>query len=117
MPDFIMTANNALGRIAIIATGTGAQSWASLRRTVFERDGGRCQVCKKPLEWGGNYECGHMVDRVAGGKDEAENLVAMCYFCNRTKPVHDTREDYQAWASSGGSFTEILNRVMEQTNA
>ena len=74
-------------------------SWETLRWLVYERDGGICRVCGQPIE-PEHYECGHLQDRVAGGLDIPENLIAMCNVCNRLKPVHDTREEALAWCDS-----------------
>ena len=71
-------------------------SWAALRKAVYERDGGICQVCR--LRVGRIWDAGHLVDRIVGGADELDNLVLMCQRCNRTlKPIHHTREAALAW--------------------
>lgn len=83
------------------------ETWNKIRKRIWNRDRPRCQVCKKRIlpEF---YECGHIVDRVRGGSDLDDNLVAMCITCNRLKPCHNTREEYDAWVASGFWTTEML---------
>lgn len=93
-------------RLAISAAGQAAirgteLPWGKTRDIVYERDSGRCQVCGDSVDWD-NYECGHIIDRVAGGSDRLSNVVCMCRACNRLKPVTETREEYIAWAIQGG---------------
>lgn len=57
------------------------------------------------------WECGHIIDRVAGGPDHINNLVVMCITCNRLKPVTETRDEYLAWASKGDPYLEMLREV------
>ena len=78
------------------------RTWQALRQRVWERDDETCQVCHHQIDES-DYECGHIVDRCRGGKDKLSNLVVMCISCNRLKPTHDTREAFEAWASSSGS--------------
>lgn len=72
--------------------------WSRLRRFIYERDGGVCQVCLDKFE-PEYYECGHIVDRVSGGADVSGNLVCMCVYCNRMKGVDETIESYMSWVS------------------
>lgn len=70
--------------------------WARLRREVYARDEGRCQVCL--LKVGRAWDAGHLVDRCVGGAAALENLVLMCQHCNRTrKPIHRTLEEAIVW--------------------
>ncbi len=50
------------------------------RRTVFARDGGRCQYCGAAAE---NLD--HIVPRSKGGPHTWENVVAACRRCNTRK--------------------------------
>ena len=71
-------------------------SWAKLRREIYARDRGICQACG--LRVGKRWDAGHVVDRIAGGADELDNLVLLCVRCNRTlKPITPTRTEAQAW--------------------
>lgn len=71
-------------------------SWRSLRRAVFERDGGICQACLCRV--GKVWDAGHLVDRIVGGSDTLTNLYLSCVHCNRTvKPIHRTLAEARAW--------------------
>lgn len=50
------------------------------RRTVFARDGQRCQYCGAPAE-----SIDHVVPRSRGGPHAWENVVAACRRCNTRK--------------------------------
>jgi 5-methylcytosine-specific restriction endonuclease McrA len=70
--------------------------WLSLRRLVYERDAGRCQVCLLPV--GRRWDAGHLVDRCVGGDNTLSNVVLMCARCNRSeKPIHRTLEEALEW--------------------
>jgi 5-methylcytosine-specific restriction endonuclease McrA len=94
---------NVVARARRLAQRGTAESWSSIRERIIQRDNGICHVCGYDLNAAPQYyECGHIVDRVAGGSDLDENLVVMCCLCNRVrKPVHETREEYEAWLRSG----------------
>lgn len=58
------------------------------RRSVFARDGHRCQYCSGPAE-----SIDHVVPRAKGGRHEWENVVAACRDCNvrkRDRLLHET---------------------------
>lgn len=55
------------------------------RREVFERTGGRCFYCCRPLTLTGPWEVEHQRPRAIGGTDDLLNLVAACVPCNRSK--------------------------------
>ncbi len=88
-------------------------SWDTLRKHVYERDKGVCQVCG---EWTAPeiYECGHVIDRCVGGLDELSNLVAMCICCNRLKPEHATRAAYDEWILSGAVRGKLYRDVRDE---
>lgn len=50
------------------------------RRSVFARDGHRCQYCDRPAE---NLD--HVIPRSRGGEHSWENVVAACRPCNARK--------------------------------
>jgi hypothetical protein len=56
-----------------------------------------------------HYECSHIIDHCVGGPDEPFNLVAMCVFCNRMKPVHWSRSEYADWVRS---FQDQIRRYV-----
>lgn len=90
-------------------------SWPKIRKTVWERDNGVCQVCNRTLTLK-EYHCGHIIDRVADGSDLPENLLVMCHTCNMHKPVHDTREEFEAWVENGfwrGDLADIITKHLE----
>lgn len=71
-------------------------AWRVLRRRVYRRDAGRCQVCLGKV--GRLWDLGHLVDRAMGGGDLESNLVLMCVHCNRKKkPLHRTRAEALIW--------------------
>lgn len=91
--------------------------WASLRNTVFERDGGICQVCGFPVSpfkgKSSSYECGHIIDRMIGGPDKVSNLLCMCSRCNQWKPLHESIAEFEAWRQAGAwwpSFVQAVGR-------
>lgn len=88
-------------------------NWNRLRKLVWERDSGICQVCGRTLSWE-QWECGHIVDRCVGGTDKPGNLVVMCIICNRLKPLHVTHEDYEAWRDGGYWWSDITGREPER---
>lgn len=53
------------------------------RRTVFARDGHRCQYCGGPAE-----SIDHVVPRSRGGPHSWDNVVACCRRCNTHKEDH-----------------------------
>lgn len=50
------------------------------RRSIFARDGGRCQYCSAPAE-----SIDHVLPRAKGGQHVWENVVAACRRCNTVK--------------------------------
>jgi hypothetical protein len=72
-------------------------SWREVRKIVFKRDKGKCNICRQQLTWE-NWHAGHIVDRVMGGSDHPDNIVVMCEICNvYFKPLYESREDYEKW--------------------
>ncbi len=87
-------------QIAKAVSRATSQSWESIRKLVWQRDGGVCHICgwKMPED---AYECGHIIDRTVGGTDRPSNVVVMCFLCNRwLKDLHCTRQDYLTWLAS-----------------
>ena len=67
----------------------------ALRLATWERDGGRCRVCRIRVRLNGNslMECmhrHHIVYRSAGGPDDLSNLVWICGQCSSDE--HDTKK-------------------------
>ena len=57
---------------------------AALKEVVLERDGHQCAYCGA-LPRRSRLTIDHVLPRAAGGADEADNLVACCEPCNRSK--------------------------------
>jgi 5-methylcytosine-specific restriction endonuclease McrA len=76
---------------------------ARIRRSAFEQQGGRCYYCRRPM-WRSEpdkyaerygltrkqaslFQCTaeHLFARRDGGRDEFQNIVAACRFCNRRR--------------------------------
>ena len=113
-----------LERLNALTEGDAQPNWRTLKRLVYERDDGICWVCGQwvPPAF---YELGHLVDRVAGGPDTADNVVVMCIRCNRVvKPVFDTLEEAIAWKATDpfkafldevlSDFTEIIEKANKE---
>ena len=90
---------------AVLRRGTD-ESWDNIRLRILSRDGPRCQVCQEEVS-PEHSECGHIVDRVCGGTDLDDNLLVMCNVCNRAKPLHETRDEFDAWVKAGYWVTDI----------
>lgn len=60
-----------------------------LRQQVFDRDGGYCAWCGKPLD-PNDFAIHHRKLKSRGGKDEAPNLICLHHRCHNigTKSVH-----------------------------
>ncbi len=63
---------------------------ALLKRRVWERDKGICQVCFKPADIF-NWELGHRKARSRGGKLTFENTMVVHPFCNRSQNTASQR--------------------------
>lgn len=59
-----------------------AANWRRCRTIVWERSGGRCELCGAQLDRT-NWECHHRRFRSQGGLDQPENLVALNKRCHR----------------------------------
>lgn len=93
------------------------------RRTVFARDGHRCQYCGLPAE-----SIDHVVPRSRGGLHAWDNVVAACRRCNTRKEdrlphevglvlrTHPVAPRHRVWllALSGGARDEWAPYLAEQ---
>lgn len=53
---------------------------------IFRRDGGRCQMCGKKLEFGNSHTHYHHIDPyIKGGETEVENGLLVCQDCHLSK--------------------------------
>ncbi|RLI99116.1 MAG: hypothetical protein DRP00_00110 [Candidatus Aenigmatarchaeota archaeon] len=56
------------------------------KREIFRRDGGRCQVCGKKLEFGdNNTHYHHKVMYAVGGPTTIDNAILVCQNCHYNK--------------------------------
>jgi len=56
--------------------------------------GRRCVICGSPS----GLEHGHVVDKSEGGSDAPENILPMCFDCNRAlTPPHASRDEFMIW--------------------
>ena len=56
------------------------------RREIYERDGGACRMCDKPLPNApGGFQIDHIVPISLGGPDIPANVQLACPSCNRKK--------------------------------
>ena len=80
-----------------------SRKWQRTRKAVFERDGYRCQVCKKH----GKLEAHHVIEIHKGGDAWAlNNVISACRDCHRkthSKPESPARAGWRALVS------ELLN--------
>lgn len=55
-----------------------------IRFLLFQRDSYRCQVCgRSPQEDDVKLEAGHKLARARGGSNTLDNLLTLCFGCNR----------------------------------
>lgn len=60
-----------------------SDAYKALLRTVYERDGWRCRICKRR----DGLSAHHIKFRSQGGDDAESNLITLCTACH--KAVHD----------------------------
>jgi 5-methylcytosine-specific restriction endonuclease McrA len=89
-------------QIAPVRKRTSDQSadWATLRRWVFERDGGRCVRCGDSLAEG--FECHHRRLRSQLGQDVLSNLIALCSDCHGWAHGNRTEAQLRGWIVVSG---------------
>jgi 5-methylcytosine-specific restriction endonuclease McrA len=88
-----------------------------LRKKCFERDNFTCQKCKFEDKTGGKLEAHHVFPLFAGGKDEIENLITLCFDCHHFAP--NTREDFENYLGEeiDGTSTTLIrafNKVQQE---
>jgi len=63
------------------------------KRQIFRRDGGKCQVCGKKLEFGNeNTHYHHKIPYSAGGPTSVDNAILVCKNCHYNK-LHGKRQE------------------------
>lgn len=58
---------------------------ASVRKAIYERDGGRCRHCGGPVHPQEIWHVDHFIPLAKGGTNDLENLVLSCIRCNLEK--------------------------------
>jgi HNH endonuclease len=77
-------------RNPVVRTGERAPISSELRRGIFARDRGRCQLCGGHAPHG---ELDHIVPWSAGGSDRSSNLRLTCLDCNQQRSNYVTVAD------------------------
>jgi len=102
---------------ALLCDGKGSVCFYLLtaRQDGYSRYVMECSVCGTDVS---RLQQGHLVDRVANGPDVPDNVMSMCVFCNRIKPVHRTRSEALAWAAyvqqmTPAEYLEELRRALD----
>ncbi|WP_422016911.1 HNH endonuclease [Roseateles sp.] len=71
--------------LAVVLSTPPPRPVSRRRREVFERSGGRCHYCARPLELASGWHIEHQMPQALGGTEAAGNLVAACAPCNLAK--------------------------------
>lgn len=84
------------------------------RLKIFEREGGQCFYCLKPISKD-VFRIDHIISRTKGGSDFRTNLVAACDDCNTAKQDRDVAsfllENYRAGLLTRGEFERQKARL------
>ena len=76
-------------------------------RQIKARDNGRCVYCGRTAEESGTHlQLDHLLPRVDGGADVAENLVVACRDCNGTRK----NMSLDAWCTKIGVSAAKIRR-------
>ena len=70
--------------LPVPAAGAAPKPVSRRRRQIFEKAGGRCAYCSKPITIDA-FHVDHQWPRALGGTDAPINLVAVCPPCNLAK--------------------------------
>lgn len=65
--------------------GRGGRPWRRLRDRVISRDAGLCQPCERAGRISLATEVDHIIPQAEGGKDDVDNLQAICIDCHKAK--------------------------------
>lgn len=58
---------------------------ASVRKAIYDRDGGHCRHCNGPVHAHEIWHVDHFIPLAKGGTNDIENLVLSCARCNVEK--------------------------------
>ncbi len=90
--------NRAARREASRRRGSNEGSVPYVDRDIFERDGWKCHLCKKPVDPTtprtdpGGATIDHIIPRSLGGVDAPANVATSHWLCNRSKGVRPMNE-------------------------
>ena len=79
------------------------------KRTVFNRSGGRCHICKRHhtlAGYGRDWNMEHLQPRSRGGSDDVRNLAVACIACNSNKGNNFDMSDLAT-----GVANEVVDRL------
>lgn len=69
----------------------------SLKKDVWKKcQNGFCEICRTTKIAKDSFECGHIQSRALGGQTELDNLIPICFDCNRsmgTRNAYEYRDD------------------------
>lgn len=63
-----------------------------VRLRVFERAGGRCEICGRKLGPADRWQADHIVALINGGENRERNLRVACDWCHKGKTAEDVAE-------------------------
>lgn len=69
-----------------------------VRLRVYERAGGRCEVCQRKLGPADKWQADHIVALVNGGTHSEVNLRCICDWCHKGKTREDVAEKAKTYA-------------------
>lgn len=69
-----------------------------VRLRVYERAGGRCEVCQRKLGPADRWQADHIVALVNGGAHSEANLRCICDWCHKGKTREDVAEKAKTYA-------------------
>ena len=85
---------NGTARIRRDSYSNTQTDWWTIRKEVFERDGGKCQsrdtgrVCLKP-----GVDVHHVLSLSRGGTTTKPNLITLCELCHQARHRHNITVD------------------------
>ena len=88
-----------------------------LRKKTFERDNFTCRKCGLQDKEAIRIEAHHITPLFAGGKDDLNNLITLCFDCHHFAP--DKKEDFEQYMQEecDGTLTTLvkaINKVREE---
>lgn len=93
------------GKIPKSFTDERKQISRSIKTAIYNKAGGRCQICGAPLTFE-EATIDHILPISRGGKNEEDNYAVVCSACN-TRKSNNTQEELNRWTDS-----MITNRVV-----